>query len=102
MGSLAFAFGAASGSPPVWDLHRLVAEANLLFMERAGGETDDVFAEPDGIVWKEVDPISGGLARWSCPRSSWMAFAEGTEPIERCEHHGLFRRWRNRRASSVE
>jgi len=48
-------------------------------------------------VWEQVDPVSGGLARWSCPDSRWTAFIEGTEPQEKCDIHGWFGSWWSRR-----
>ena len=62
------------------------------FMQ-AVGEPRETFDEPDGIVWEQIDPTTGGLARWSCPDSRYVAFLEGTEPTEKCNRHGLFARW---------
>jgi penicillin-binding protein 1B len=67
------------------------------FMKRSGAATSDPFTEPDGIKWEQVDPTSGGLARWSCPDSRWMAFIEGTEPTEKCRLHGWLGSWWSRR-----
>jgi len=58
------------------------------FIRQVGAETSDPFEEPSGIVWEKVDPLSGGLARWSCDDSRWMAFIEGAEPTEKCTLHG--------------
>ncbi|MGH9870799.1 MAG: PBP1A family penicillin-binding protein [Candidatus Polarisedimenticolia bacterium] len=67
------------------------------FIEHVGAETNDPFVEPSGIVWEKVDPLSGGLARWSCDDTRWMAFAEGAEPTEKCTlHGGWFDSWWNR------
>jgi len=60
------------------------------FMTHSGSDTEEPFKEPPGIVWEQVDPVSGGLARWSCPDSRWTAFLEGTEPGDKCELHGWF------------
>ncbi len=62
------------------------------FMQEVG-EPRETFDEPDGIVWEQIDPTTGGLARWSCPESRYVAFLEGTEPTEKCDRHGLFARW---------
>jgi penicillin-binding protein 1B len=73
------------------------------FMKHAGAETEEPFVEPPSIVWEQVDPVSGGLARWSCPDARWTAFIEGTEPEDKCDLHGWFGGWRHRRErSSVE
>ncbi|HEY3176770.1 MAG TPA: PBP1A family penicillin-binding protein [Candidatus Polarisedimenticolia bacterium] len=70
------------------------------FMKRSGVETSDPFLEPEGIGWHQVDPVSGGLARWSCPDSRWMAFIEGTEPTSKCSLHGWFGNWFSRRGET--
>ncbi|HZI93395.1 MAG TPA: PBP1A family penicillin-binding protein [Patescibacteria group bacterium] len=77
----------AQAALPVW----------VDFMLHSGAATEESFKEPSGIVWEQVDPLSGGVARWSCPESRWMAFLEGTEPTEKCELHGLFGGWWSRR-----
>ncbi len=82
----------AAAALPIW----------VDFVKRAGLQTHGSFREPRGMVWEEVDPQSGGLARWSCPRTYYMAFTEGTEPVDRCEEHGWFRSWRERRAAREE
>ena len=70
----------ATAALPIW----------VDFIRRSGAETSTSFDEPPGIVWQEIDPTSGGIARWSCPLSWWMAFPEGTEPVDQCESHGWF------------
>jgi penicillin-binding protein 1B len=74
------------------------------FIEKAGAETNEPFQEPSGIVWEKVDPISGGLARWACDETRWMAFVEGAEPEDKCSlHGGWFDSWWHRGdRSSVE
>jgi penicillin-binding protein 1B len=67
------------------------------FIRQVGAETSDPFLEPSGIVWEKVDPLSGGLARWSCDDTRWMAFIEGAEPTGKCSlHGGWFGSWWNR------
>ena len=82
----------ATAALPIW----------VDFIRRSGAETSASFAEPPGIVWEEIDPTSGGIARWSCPLSWWMAFSEGTEPVEPCEEHGFLRSLRGHHASRME
>lgn len=72
------------------------------FMRQSGASTQDPFEEPEGILWEEIDPVSGLRARWSCPDSRWMAFLDGTEPLDRCDLHGFFRRWFTSRDASVD
>jgi penicillin-binding protein 1B len=73
----------AAAALPIW----------VDFMRRAGAETSEAFPEPSGIAWEDVDPISGGRARWGCPDQRRMAFLEGTEPTSKCDMHGWFRKW---------
>jgi membrane carboxypeptidase/penicillin-binding protein len=42
---------------------------------------------PDEIVWREVDPASGGLATSGCPAVRREPFLAGTEPRVLCELH---------------
>ncbi len=46
------------------------------------------FAPPEGIVFANVDPQSGQLARSDCPGSQEEAFLTGTEPVDSCTLHG--------------
>jgi penicillin-binding protein 1B len=75
----------ASGALPVW----------VDFMKRAGyAESRVAFREPEGIVYKVVDPQTGLLAVRGCPGPQVEVFAEGSEPQEDCTLHkkGFFRR----------
>ncbi|HKY31607.1 MAG TPA: PBP1A family penicillin-binding protein [Candidatus Polarisedimenticolia bacterium] len=67
------------------------------FIKKAGAETSEPFEEPPGIVWEKIDPQTGGLARWACDDSRWMAFLEGAQPEEKCSAHGWFGGWWSRR-----
>ena len=67
------------------------------FMKHGVASTTDPFEEPRGIKWEQVDPASGGLARWSCPDTRYMAFIEGTEPTSKCTLHGWFGSWWSRK-----
>jgi len=82
----------ASAALPIW----------VDFIRRSGAETSASFAEPPGMMWQEIDPTSGAVARWSCPLSWWMAFPEGTEPVEPCGEHGWFRGLRRSHLSRME
>jgi len=81
----------AQAALPIW----------VEFMRRSGAETTRSFEEPPGIVWEQVDPASGGVARWACPESHYLAFMEGTEPSERCSEHGWFSGWWRTRDDST-
>ena len=59
------------------------------------------FQEPEGLVWKTIDPASGLLANSGCPERRKTAFLSGTEPTQDCPLHsggvmGFFKRWRSR------
>ncbi len=73
------------------------------FMKGASLRPDEPFREPPGVVWEQVDPTSGGRARFSCPDPRYMAFLEGTEPTHKCDLHGWFGWWRDKEEqASVE
>ena len=67
------------------------------FMKHGVASTTEPFPEPEGIRWEEIDPVSGGLARWSCPDTRYLAFIEGTQPSEKCTLHGWFGSWWSRK-----
>jgi len=58
------------------------------FMKAAvAGRPSSSFEAPPGIVFVDVDPASGLLARSSCPSTESSPFIEGTEPRARCPLH---------------
>jgi len=58
------------------------------FMMRAlAGRPNLPLAQPEGIVWVEIDRDNGRLAVPGCPRTFREAFLPGTEPMEQCELH---------------
>lgn len=70
--------GGSQAALPIW----------TSFMRRAlAGSADQPFAVPDGIMFVEIDPLSGQLATPFCPRVVAEAFLEGTEPWEYCHLH---------------
>ena len=68
----------AQGALPIW----------TDFVRATSGEASEQdFPVPDDIVWREVDPASGGLATAGCPESHHEPFLAGTEPTELCPLH---------------
>src|SRR5437016_2576895 len=68
----------AQGALPIW----------TDFVRATSGEASEQdFAVPDDIVWREVDPASGELATAGCPESRHEPFLAGTEPTEPCRLH---------------
>ncbi len=68
----------AQGALPIWtDFVRAVAAP----------DAPHAFPVPDDIVWRDVDPSSGGLATPSCPEVRHEPFLAGTEPQEPCDRH---------------
>jgi penicillin-binding protein 1B len=68
----------AQGALPIWtDFVRTVA----------GPDAPREFPVPGGIVWRDVDPTSGGLATSGCPDVRREPFLTGTEPHEPCGLH---------------
>ncbi|HYR95204.1 MAG TPA: PBP1A family penicillin-binding protein [Candidatus Binatus sp.] len=68
----------AQGALPIWtDFVRATA---------VPGTASD-FPVPEGIVWRVVDPTSGGLATSACPAAQREPFIAGTEPRTPCELH---------------
>jgi penicillin-binding protein 1B len=58
------------------------------FMKAAvSGKEKERFAPPRGIVFAEIDPSTGQLAKDSCPNKIREAFRRGTEPNTLCRLH---------------
>jgi membrane carboxypeptidase/penicillin-binding protein len=68
----------AQGALPIW----------TDFVRAAGASGARDFPVPDGIVWRDVDPATGGLATAACPEHRRTPFLAGTEPEGRCPAHG--------------
>jgi 1A family penicillin-binding protein len=47
------------------------------------------FPVPAGVVFRDIDPVTGFLAGWSCPGSIREAFVMGTEPRSTCDGQSL-------------
>ena len=70
--------GGSQAALPIWST----------FMSRAlAAESDKPFSVPDGIVFANIDPLSGQLATPFCPRHISEAFLEGTDPWQFCYLH---------------
>ena len=70
--------GGSQAALPIW----------TAFMKRSlAARGDRSFQVPDGIVFADIDPLSGQLAGPFCPRKIAEAFLEGTEPWEFCHLH---------------
>jgi penicillin-binding protein 1B len=70
--------GGSQAALPIW----------TSFMKRSlAARGDQSFQVPDGIVFADIDPLSGQLAGPFCPRTIAEAFLEGTEPWEFCHLH---------------
>jgi penicillin-binding protein 1B len=70
--------GGSQAALPIW----------TSFMKRSlAARGDQSFQVPDGIVFVDIDPLSGQLAGPFCPRKVTEAFLEGTEPWEFCHLH---------------
>ncbi len=70
--------GGSQAALPIW----------TSFMKRSlAARGDQSFQVPDGIVFADIDPLSGQLAGPFCPRTISEAFLEGTEPWEFCHLH---------------
>jgi penicillin-binding protein 1B len=60
----------------------------ISFMTQAlAGRSDAPFAEPEGVMWAEIDRDTGKLAAPACPRVVREAFLAGTDPMDVCELH---------------
>jgi len=58
------------------------------FMTRAlAGRPDLHFEAPPGVVFEDIDPDTGQLATYLCPRVRREAFIAGTEPRTSCQIH---------------
>ena len=70
--------GGSQAALPIW----------TAFMKRSlAARADQSFKMPDGIVFADIDPLSGQLSTPFCPRRISEAFLEGTEPWEQCHLH---------------
>ncbi len=70
--------GGSQAALPIWSS----------FMRRAlAARADQSFSVPDGIVFADIDPLTGQLAGPFCPRRISEAFLEGTDPWEQCHLH---------------
>jgi penicillin-binding protein 1B len=68
----------AQAALPIW----------TAFMKRAlAGHPDESFAVPGGIVFEDIDPDTGLLATYRCPRVIRQAFLRGTQPTFTCQDH---------------
>ena len=68
----------AQGALPIWtDFIRATADP----------DAPSAFPVPEDIVWREVDPASGGLATPACPVTRHEPFLVGNEPSAPCELH---------------
>ncbi len=67
---------------PMWTRYMLAV---------TGSEPNDDFPAPPGIMFTQVDEISGGLATPNCPRNliDNMAFKSGTQPEIPCPLHTI-------------
>jgi len=70
--------GGSQAALPIW----------TAFMKRSlAARADQSFRVPDGIVFADIDPLSGQLSGPFCPRRISEAFLERTEPWEQCHLH---------------
>ncbi len=67
----------AQGALPIW----------TEFVRATGMSDDGGFPVPEGIVWRNVDPQSGGLAGATCSIARSEPFLAGSEPTTPCELH---------------
>jgi penicillin-binding protein 1B len=68
----------AQGALPIWtDFVRAVTSP----------DPPREFPVPDSVVWRDVDPVSGGLATSRCPDVQRAPFLAGTEPHQPCVLH---------------
>jgi len=74
----------ARGALPVW----------VDYMKRIGADAHVPFSGDAALVWADIDPTTGGLARRRCPDERLAPFIPGTEPVEKCrEHRSFWSRW---------
>ena len=68
----------AQAALPIW----------TAFMKRAtAGKPAPAFDVPNGLVFSDVDKLTGKLATPGCPKTVREAFLFGTEPGEYCPLH---------------
>jgi 1A family penicillin-binding protein len=67
-----------SGAGPIWHEFMEVAHRPIPVHD---------FAVPDGLVWRDICPLSGHLAGPDCPYSRREVFIVGTEPQAECDQH---------------
>jgi penicillin-binding protein 1B len=75
-------FSGSEGAVPLWARYMRDITAN---------QEDADFGVPGGIVFAQIDVMSGGLATPACPRNdvAAQAFKSGTEPAGLCSLHGI-------------
>jgi membrane peptidoglycan carboxypeptidase len=66
------------GAGPIWHDFMKVAHHGLPVRN---------FIEPEGLVWRDICPVSGSLAGPDCPHSRREVFIAGTEPLTVCDQH---------------
>ncbi len=66
----------AEGALPVW---------TTFMREALATRTPRRFTVPPGVVFRDIDPESGLLGGWMCPRTTREAFIVGTEPEMSCD-----------------
>jgi len=51
------------------------------------GQPEQAFSKPSGVVYRNICPITGLLAREGCPDPTREAFVAGEAPGEECQEH---------------
>ena len=51
------------------------------------GREKERFSAPPGIVFAEIDPSTGKIAKASCPTRHREPYRERAVPVERCNVH---------------
>ncbi len=68
----------ARAALPIW----------LEFMKKAlMDQSPEDFSVPDGIIFKQIDPVTGLLSTENCRQSIRQAFLPGTEPRKYCDEY---------------
>jgi 1A family penicillin-binding protein len=67
-----------SGAGPIWHEFMEVAHRPLPVHD---------FSVPEGLVWRDICPLSGHLVGPDCPYSRREVFIAGTEPQTECDQH---------------
>ncbi|MDY7080807.1 MAG: transglycosylase domain-containing protein [Chloroflexota bacterium] len=75
-----------SGAGPIWHEFMEVALHATPVHDPSTG-SGHRFAVPDGLVWRDVCPLSGHLVGPDCPYSHREVFIAGTEPQAECDQH---------------